>query len=125
MKPAYPPSWSGLRFPWVRTELLAYIEELATPDPPKVWQAARDQGRISSVDEVIHFFFDDHEFDVTAVGAFLLDQDEMALVQSVCQLLDLIVQNLPHGGDDAYFRHALWPTLREAAIAAHEALRSR
>lgn len=125
MEPPYPPRWAGLRYPWQRAELLCYLEELTVPDPRERWAADGREGRISGIDEVIHFFFDDHDFDQGDIGASLFDIAEVALVQSIKSELDWIIQQLPHGGDDEYVTHAHWPAVTAAAVAAHGALDGR
>ena len=82
MEQDFPPDWAELRYPWIRAELIAYLEEIATPDPRPIWRAEAQQGLIADVDQVIHFFFDDHDFDDRAVGVYLFDQVEVALIQS-------------------------------------------
>jgi hypothetical protein len=77
------------------------------------------------IDQVIHFFFDDHDFDETDIGVSLLDQAEVALLQSLKCALDQVIQKLPRGGDDQYVGHPLWPTVRAAAAAAHAAISDR
>ncbi|TAJ72816.1 MAG: hypothetical protein EPO51_07785 [Phenylobacterium sp.] len=74
---------------------------------------------------MIHFLFDDHDFDETEVGECLLDKSEAALVQTVKRELDRIIQELPKGGDDEYVVHPNWPTVTAAAVAAHSAMSRR
>ena len=53
---------SSLRLPHVRRELMLYLAELAADDPRATWQEERErQGLSSGIDEVFHFFFDDHD----------------------------------------------------------------
>ncbi len=125
MEPSYPSSWAELRYPWQRAELLAYLEELAAPDPRPQWAADLQRGLISGVDQVIHFFFDDHQFDETAVGVSLLDLTEVGFVQSVMHELDKIIEDLPKGGDNEYIAHARWPAVTAAALAVHGAMKLR
>lgn len=125
MEPSYPSTWAGLRYPWQRAELLSYLEELSAPHPQHRWAAERHQGKLSGIDEVVHFLFDDHDFNDADVGASLLDRTEVALVQSVKHELDQITQDLPQGGDDDYVAHSRWPAVTAAAVAAHSAISRR
>lgn len=122
MDPPYPPSWAELSYPWQRAELLLYLEELAAPDPRRQWAADSRAGYVCGIDQVIHFFFDDHDFDEGDVGVSLLDQAEVALVQAVKHQLDRIIQQLPNGGDDEYVAHRDWPAVTAAAVAARDAI---
>ncbi|AZS20487.1 hypothetical protein CSW63_07370 [Caulobacter sp. FWC26] len=125
MKEDFPPGWADLRYPWIRAELIAYLEEIATPDPRPIWRAEAQQGLISDVDQVMHFFFDDHDFDEKAVGVYLFDTAEVALVQSVKYALDRLVQKLPHGGNDEYVTDPLWKAVTASASAAYDAISAR
>ncbi|WP_442780897.1 SCO4402 family protein [Caulobacter sp. SL161] len=125
MERDFPPDWADLLNPWIRVELIAYLEELAIPDPRPIWRAQAKQGLISGVDQVIHFFFDDHDFDDSDVGSCLFDQAEVALVQSVKRALDRLVEKLPYGGDEEYVTNPLWKSVTASASAAHEAIRGR
>jgi len=125
MERDFPPDWADLRYPWIRAELIAYLEELAILDPRPIWRAEAKQGLISDVDQVIHFFLDDHDFDDRDVGASLFDQAEVALVQSVKRALDRLVEKLPDGGDDEYVTNPLWKAVTASASAAHGAISAR
>lgn len=122
---SYPPNWAALRYPWQRHELILCLKELTAPDPRQVWKEERAKGLLSDIDQVIHFFFDDHDFDVSEVGYNLFDEREVALVQKVKLALDLIIQALPDGDDDDYVEHPRWREVTEAATNAHRALANR
>lgn len=115
----YPATWAGLRFPWVRRELILYLEELSASDPRPRWKSETAEGLISGIDQVIHFFFDDHDFDASAIGICLLDQEDVDRVASVRLALDRILADLPCGEDDDYVEHPLWPRVTLAARAAY------
>jgi hypothetical protein len=125
MTPAYPPNLSALAYPHIRAELLLYLDELSSADPRQTWRAELEQGLISGVDQVIHFLFDDHDFDQRDVGSSLFDMREVGAVGAVKVALGRVIDALPHGGDDEYATHPLWATVREAAVAAHTALTDR
>jgi len=121
----YPLAWAGLRYPWMRRELISYLEELSAPDPRPLWQAEAARGLSSGMDQVIHFFFDDHEFDASAIGFNLLDQEDVDLVAPLLLALDRIMAALPRGGDNDYVEHPLWPQVVRAAEAAHAGIAAR
>jgi hypothetical protein len=120
----YPPAWEALRHPWVRMELLGYLDEVADPDLTKLWRAPSLSDEAIGIDQVIHFLFDDHEFAAGGeVGAALLDADESRAVRAVAEAIDAIVAG-NRKGDDAYFLdHPLWPQVEQAAAAAAQLLR--
>ncbi len=75
----YPQSWSSLRYPWIRVELFAYLDELVDPEQTLKWR--RPDGKtMCGSDFVFHFFFDDHDFDLTDIGWSLIDDDEVAAI---------------------------------------------
>ncbi len=80
---------------------------------------------VSGIDQVIHFFFDDHDFDDTEIGISLLDANEVALVQGVRTALDTLLKKLPRGSDDDFVGHRFWPKVTDAARAAHQEIASR
>lgn len=125
MEPSYPTAWAGLRYPWQRAELLIYLEELAGAHPQHRWATERRQNKASGIDEVIHFLFDDHDFDEADIGASLLDLSEVALVQAVKDELGQIIAELPRGADADYVAHCRWSAVAGAAAAAHGVISSR
>lgn len=110
--------------PWTRTELILRLEELATADPRPVWTEEIRNGLASGVDEVIHFFFDDHDLDERALGEVLVDEGEVAAMRVLLAALDHLVRRLPRGDDDDYVRHPDWPAVTMAARTALARLRA-
>ncbi len=125
MERDFPPGLADLHSPWLRAELLAYLEELATPDPRIIWRAEVKRGLISGVDQVIHFFFDDHDFDESQIGFSLLDKAEAALIQAIKRALGQLIEKLPHGGDDEYATDPLWQAVTASAVTAYEVISAR
>jgi hypothetical protein len=121
----YPPSWSGLTHPWIRAELLFYLKDLAAKDPRAIWQTEAKRGLVSGIDQVIHFLFDDHEFDERAIGVDLFDKAEVVSMQAVTEALDELISLLRRGGDDDYVEHPRWAKVTEAAAAALERMIDR
>jgi hypothetical protein len=113
---------SGLKLPNVRRELILYLAELAVDDPRATWQAERQQGLWSGIDEVFHFFFDDHDFDETDVGAVFFDRSEVEIVAAVKRALEAVLLVVGNRGDDEFVQHALWPNVTHTARAAREQL---
>lgn len=116
---------AGLEWPWVRRELIAYLEELSVPDPRPLWRAEAQQGLVAGIDQVIHFFLDDHEFDAAAIGFVLLNQQEVESMKQVTTSLERILNALPHGRDDDYVEHPFWPEVARVANEAHATLAPR
>ena len=77
------------------------------------------------MDEVIHFFFDDHDFDEKDVGAVLFDRAEVDAVAKVQRALDAVLKVVGDAGDDDFVKHPLWQDVRSAAVAASKRLRAR
>lgn len=121
----YPEAWGNLEHPWVRAELLAYLEELATPDPRPVWQGERRRGLVSGIDQVFHFFFDDHDFDPSDVGYTLLDSSEADAVGALKRVLNELLSELPNGDDNDYVNHRRWGEASAAATSALGLMKTR
>lgn len=107
-----------LTLPDRRSELIEYLEDLATPDPRPMWEAATRKGLIYDLDQVYHFFFDDNDFDDGDVGRMLLGAEEVEAIAQVKTALDLILKLIPKGTDDQFVDHPLWPEVTRAARRA-------
>jgi hypothetical protein len=116
---------ASLSMPHQRDELILYLEELETPDPRVVWREEREKGLISGIDQVFHFFFDDNDFDASAVGAVLLNHSEVAAIQKVKASLQAILESVGDEGDDLFVQHPHWPQVTAAASNALTQLRPR
>jgi hypothetical protein len=125
MSSEHPSTWDALKHPWRRLELLACLEELATPDPRMVWAEEQTRGLISGIDQVVHFLFDDHEFDVGDVGYTLFDENEAEAVGAVKAALELLIAELPNGGDHDSVQHPLWGAVTRAAASASSQMKAR
>lgn len=115
---------ASLADPEKREELILYLRELAAEDPEALWRNERDQGLVSDIDQIFHFFFDDNDFDESAIGQSLLDVEEVKTIMEVKVLLDAMLVDLPKGANTAFVSHSLWPRLRieaQEALAAFEA----
>lgn len=84
MTQKYPPSWSGLRRPWQRAELLAFLAD-----------AQRRSGYqdTAEVKLLVNFIFDDHDFNPAShqLGLTLLDREEVETVAAFVAALDSAV----------------------------------
>jgi hypothetical protein len=117
------PETAPVSHPWIRRDLVGQLEELAAPDPRPLWKSEMKSGVASGIDEVIHFFFDDHDFDAGDIGYTLVDQQEAELLGDLKRALDGLVDALPRGNDDDYVAHPDWPNVTQAARRALERLR--
>jgi hypothetical protein len=77
---------------------------------------------VADIDQVFHFFFDDHDFDGSDVGVTLLNQEEVQAVQSVKIALEVLLVAVGDAGGDDFVEHPLWPVVRRAAAEAHSRL---
>ncbi len=114
-----------LTHPGIRHELVAYLQELALPDPRVVWRAETAKGLICDLDQVYHFFFDDHDFDASEIGRVLLNLAEVEAIATVQATLDALLELLPKGTDDQFVEHPRWPEVTRSARQALEILERR
>ena len=126
-----PEEWRGLRFWWDRGQLIDELDELASPTLAQLWLNP-SQDRLTGVDEVFHFLFDDHDFDERAIGVWLLDGEEVGAVATVKDRLQAILDDPanPHSSDYVldnryYLEHPTWPRVAEAAATARDLLISK
>ncbi|WP_408586974.1 SCO4402 family protein [Novosphingobium sp.] len=107
----------------MRDELASYLSELETDDPTALWHDERQRGLASGVDQVFHFFFDDHDFDKSAVGYSLYDQFVVRLIKVVKLHLEAILRVVGDADDDDFVSHPLWADVRRAAAVASSRLK--
>lgn len=81
MTQEYPSSWSSLKYPWQRAELLAFLAEA---------QTASGYQDTAEVKFLVNFIFDDHDFKPTSqqLGLTLLDREEVEAVAAFVVALD-------------------------------------
>lgn len=123
----YPQSWSTLKIPQWRLELLATLKELADPVyQQKAWiEKAVDNDVIVGVNQVHHALFEDLDLAADpqgAIGSFLFDADELAALSPLVTLMGAVHDDLGEAGDGAYVAHALWPQVVAAAATARAVL---
>lgn len=106
--------------PHRREELAIYLRELELPDPRKVWREEGKKGLATGIDEIFHFFFDDNDFDQSAIGVTLLNASELAAIAKLKSSLETMLEVVGDKGDDAFVDHPLW---RHVTAAAREAIR--
>ncbi|MEB0284580.1 hypothetical protein QN347_19065 [Sphingomonas sp. 10B4] len=109
--------------PLVRNELTSYLSELEEDDPRVLWKCERQRGLVSGIDQVFHFFFDDHDFDKSAFGYSLFDEGEVASIDEVKLRLQAILDVVGDAGDDDFVSHPLWAEVRRAAAVASSRLK--
>lgn len=109
--------------PHVRNGLASYLSELEADDPTASWRDERQRGLASGVDQVFQFFFDDHDFDNSAVGYSLYDQFEVGLIEAVKLRLEAIRRVVGDADDDDFVSHPLWADVRRAAAVANNWLK--
>jgi len=125
VKATNPPPHRSLALPRVRSELLLYLQELEADDPRRKWQEERQQGLVSGIDQVFHFFFDDHPFDEADIGVVFFNQDELTAVEAVKRALDAVLKAIGDAGDDEFVEHPLWQDVTRAATIARSQLSAR
>ena len=111
-------SLSTLSQPHVRDELQVHLSELHADDPRIVWENQRRNGLASGINEVFHFFFDDHDFDSQSVGCSILNAEELQTIEAVKLALAAILVEVGDAGDDDFVCHPLWAAVRGAAADA-------
>lgn len=111
-------SAQSLTLPHVRRQLKLYLNELKAEDPRPIWQQEREKGLASGIDQVFHFFFDDHPFDEADVGAVFVNPEELEAVESVKRALDDVLEAVGDKGDDEFVQHPLWQMVTRSAYNA-------
>jgi hypothetical protein len=122
MTARYPSAWNSLRYPWVRSELLGYLDELCDPLETAKWLRPDSQGPIIGINQTFHFFFDDHDFDAGDISYSLFDEEEVAAIAGVKDALNAIHVTNKRGDDRYYLEHPLWPSVVNAAGKARSLL---
>ncbi len=104
----FPESWSPLKFPHVRAELLEYLADAATPD---LWQETAE------VEFLVHFIFDDHDFEPIdkTIGKIFLDSAEAAAMSDFVFALNVAIG--PRSKSLARLKQKDWASV--ARTAAH------
>ena len=115
-----------LEFPFYRSELVGYLEDLARMEPATMepfLQEGRDSGFL---DFLVHFFFDDTEIaedPESLIGEIFHNRDEVEAVRPVTAALDAILEShldIRSSGFDnmRILRSEDWLALRAPAAAA-------
>ena len=112
----------SLSLPHVRRDLQHYLQELQAEDPRKIWKRERENGLVPGIDQVFHFFFDDHPFDEADVGAVFINREELEVVEGLKRALDDVLEAVGDEGDDEFVRHPLWQNVTRAADNASRRL---
>jgi hypothetical protein len=118
----FPESWATLAHPTIRSELILSLEEIIDEKQTAKWLTPDPDGPALGIDEVFHFFFDDHDFDGGDIGFSLFDDEEVAAITRVKVALNAI-HGTNRDGDSHYFlRHDLWPDVTRHAGLAYRLL---
>ena len=117
-----PAAAHSLSLPHVRREREHHLNELQAADPRQIWEQERQEGLVSVIDQVFHFFFDDHDFDEADIGAVFVNRDELAAIERIKQALDAVLDAVGDVGDDEFVRHPLWHNVTRAAVSASRQL---
>ena len=115
-------SAQNLTLPHVRRELKLYLNELGAEDPRQIWQREREKSLASGIDQVFHFFFDDHAFEEADVGSVFYNREELDAVAVLMRALDNVLEAVGDEDDDEFVRHPLWQNVSKAASFASKCL---
>jgi hypothetical protein len=80
-----------------------------------------DAGLATGIDQIFHFFFDDTNLssDIdSCVGDFLLNSQEVAVIQPLLDLLNDMFREIGDSGSEQHLRHRSWSKLVEQATIA-------
>ena len=114
----------SFQYPWLRTELMAYLRELSDPEyQAKNWLLPREN-KIVGISPLIDFFFDSQNIENPegAVGLYLVD-DEVAVVKAAANSFSAVVDDLSDIYDSAgAMNHPGRPKVIETARSALSAL---
>ena len=127
MEPKFPDSWSALKIPQWRHELLETLKELADPVyQQKAWvEEAVDQAVIVGAQQVYHSLFEDLDLGSDpkgAVGCFLFDEAELAAIEPLIRLLEAVRNDLGKPTSRSCINHPRWSEVVGAAAAARGVL---
>ena len=118
----FPDEWQGLAYPHVRVALIDYLDEIGDPARTGAWRELAPGESQAGVRQLLFFLFDAHDFGPAAIGLFLLDGGEVALIAALKRLLAEIAIETPGRGSAQFLDHPLWPEVITAAAAARDAL---
>ena len=110
-----------LRFPWMRDELLGYLNQLANPRlvPP-------GESNPVPLDYAVHFLFDDTvlaDDPRMAIGDFIATNEEAEAVGRVVSILDHVLSvHGTHHPDEYYLQQPEWGAVLSAARGAIDCL---
>ncbi|MBX3480225.1 MAG: hypothetical protein KF842_07485 [Caulobacter sp.] len=119
------PAAASLKYPQIRIELISELEDLRRSDLADEWKRQANAGLVAGIDQVFHFFFDDHDFDAGDIGYVLFDEREVTAVKAVKRALEHILETNRDGGDAYFLGHPEWSKVASAAAAAHALLTDR
>lgn len=105
----YPDTWVHLKYPNLRAELLALLEEVAARGPLK---------EPVDIDDLVHFLFDDTwiaDAGKSTVGEILMDENEESSVRALTRAISDLVDELEDVPTAKYVAHPLWPQIRHLA----------
>lgn len=121
---------SGVRYPWMREELLEYIKGLSDIEyQRRVWVSGLGGGgkRHDELDYAVHFLFDDTRLakdPLSTVGWILMSEAEVAPVSKLISRIDEIFEKYGTGlTDEEYIALPEWGSVVLAAKEALTALR--
>jgi hypothetical protein len=112
---AFPESWSHLKHPSLRHELLVTLTEIS-----KSTQKS-DIGDSFDIDDAYHLIFDDTKLGDDAaseIGYCLLNEEEAREIRSLSQLLDDMLRELGDVGTPRFLAHSKWKDVHATAKAA-------
>jgi len=118
----FPPSWSSLKHPHVRLNLLLELAELADPVQTARWLTSDPKGPVRGFHETVHFFFDDHVFNPEEIGWSLFDESEVESVTALVEDLDVILNAKKDCDDRFALSHPNWSLVESAARRALDRL---
>src|SRR5262245_8245522 len=81
----------------------------------------RPKGPIIGIDQVLHFFFDDHDFDERDASFFLFS-GELPSIRHVMSLLEVVHYSNRIGDNHYFLSHPTWVRVEKAAADAYQIL---
>ncbi len=115
-----------MKYPWMRAELLGYLEGLSDPAYQKAcWVEGKcpDGIRHDELDYAIHFLYDDTEIGSApdrCIGVFLNNQEEAECIRRVCEAIDDLFNK--HGTELSDAEYISLPEWDKVVASAREAL---
>ena len=120
---AFPNSWSFLKHPYKRSELLSVLLSVQTLKSRS--GAISDGDVVDDFDALVHVLFDDSnlaERPESEVGYILMDENEVLEIRRLCDYVSDFVDDIGDRDITTYLKDPRWEGVEARAKSAYDAL---